>query len=276
MQTQANISCPPKKSVVGVGVSTTSYSEVVQVCRQWILARTVQTAGHYICVTSVHGIVAAAKSSALKAVLNRADITTPDGMPVVWALRSFGARQQTRVYGPDLMLALCRDAERFGHRIYLYGATEDTIAKLRRRLLELFPGLIICGSWAPPFVPLTAEEDELATRRILESGADIVFVGMSTPKQDYWMFEHAPRLPGTILVGVGAAFLFHAGMVPQAPYWMQRNGLEWFFRLCMEPARLWRRYVIETPVFLPLWALQRMGILKFQLSSPLKDGDSSN
>ena len=263
MQAQVKIESPAKKSVLGVQISTTSYGEVVDVCRDWIREREMRDSGRYICVTSVHGIVTAIKQSKLKAVLNRADIATPDGMPVVWALRSFGAKAQTRVYGPDLMLAMCRDAERCGHRIYLYGATDETLAKLSERLLDLFPTLSIVGKWAPPFRPLTPEEDEAAVKRILDSGADLIFVGMSTPKQDFWMHEHAARFPGAILVGVGAAFLFHAGMVPQAPAWMQRHGLEWFFRLCMEPARLWRRYLLETPVFLPLWALQKMGILKF-------------
>ncbi len=276
MPAECQMQAPAKKSVVGVGISTTSYAEVVRVCREWIGERRADSQGRYICVTSVHGIVTAVKEPKVKAALNGADIATPDGMPVVWALRSFGAPGQTRVYGPDLMLALCGDAELQGHRIYLYGATQDTITRLRAKLLERFPGLHIVGSWAPPFRALTPEEDEAAVRRILESGADLVFVGMSTPKQDFWMSEHAGRLPGVILVGVGAAFLFHAGMVPQAPAWMQRNGLEWFFRLCMEPARLWRRYMLETPVFLPLWALQKAGVLKFQMSGPTANSEIPN
>jgi len=264
MQTQPRVKSPAKKSVLGVHISTTSYAEVVEVCREWIRERDLCPPGRYVCVTSVHGIVTAIKQPQLKKVFNCADIATPDGMPVVWALRSFGATRQTRVYGPDLMLALCTDAERRGHRIYLYGATDDTNSKLQERLLELFPDLRIVGSWAPPFRPLTQDEDAAAVKRILDSDADLVFIGMSTPKQDVWMSQHAACFPGKILVGVGAAFLFHAGMVRQAPAWMQRHGLEWFFRLCMEPARLWRRYLFETPVFLPLWALQKMGILKFQ------------
>jgi N-acetylglucosaminyldiphosphoundecaprenol N-acetyl-beta-D-mannosaminyltransferase len=264
MQAQANFLCPPKKSVIGVEISTTSYGEVVRVCRTWVRERYAQRTARYICVTSVHGVVTAVRNPALKDVLNAADIATPDGMPVVWALRSFGVRDQSRVYGPDLMLALCRDAELFGHKIYLYGATEETLAKLRGRLLREFPRLVIAGTSSPPFRSLTPEEDDAEVRRILDSQADIVFIGMSTPKQDFWMFEHARRLPGVVLVGVGAAFPFHAGMVRQAPAWMQRNGLEWLFRLCMEPARLWRRYLLETPVFLPLWALQRMGIRNFR------------
>ncbi len=268
MHPQVDILAPHKLSVLGIGISTTSYGEVVSLCRHWIRERVRQSTAHYICVTSVHGIVTALKNPSAEAALNGASIATPDGMPVVWALRSFGARRQNRVYGPDLMLELCRDAADCGHRIYLYGATNEVIAKLSSSLLAKFPKLIIAGSCAPPFRALTREEDEFAVHDILASQADLLFVGMSTPKQDFWMAEHAKQLPGVVLVGVGAAFLFHAGMVPQAPGWMQRRGLEWLFRLFMEPGRLWRRYLLETPVFLPLWALQKLRMFKFRLSGP--------
>jgi N-acetylglucosaminyldiphosphoundecaprenol N-acetyl-beta-D-mannosaminyltransferase len=257
---------PEKTSVLGVRISTTDYAEVVDLTRHWVMEnradRNLQA--RYVCLTSVHGVVSAVKNTGVKSALNGADVAAPDGMPVVWALRSFGSDIQTRVYGPDLMLALVEDAERCGHRIFLYGATEATLAQLRANLLSRFPRLNIVGAVSPPFRKLTAEEDEAAVRMLRNSGADLVFVGMSTPKQDLWMAEHASRLSGLVLFGVGAAFNFHAGVVRQAPAWMQRNGLEWFFRLCMEPARLWRRYLIETPIFLPLWALQKLGILKFQ------------
>jgi N-acetylglucosaminyldiphosphoundecaprenol N-acetyl-beta-D-mannosaminyltransferase len=190
--------------------------------------------------------------------LSGADIVAPDGMPVVWALRSFGFKGQQRVYGPTAMSRLCADAARWGHRIFLYGGTEESLCELRRRLTERFPGLRIAGSYAPPFRPLTGEEDRSVIARIEECGADLVFVGISTPKQDRWMYEHRDRLPGVVLAGVGAAFDFHAGRVPQAPGWIQSHGLEWLFRLLMEPARLWRRYLLVTPRFLPLWAAQWM------------------
>jgi len=208
-------------------------------------------------------VVTALKRPDVQRALNGADAATPDGMPVVWALRSFGSAGQSRVYGPDLMLAICADGERQGHRIFLYGATEATLAQLQARLRQRFPALQIVGAASPPFRKLSEEEDQAAVRMLLQSGADLVFIGMSTPKQDIWMAEHAARLPGVVLFGVGAAFDFHAGVLRQAPAWMQRRGLEWCFRLCMEPARLWRRYLLETPVFLPLWAMQKLGILKF-------------
>jgi len=219
--------------------------------------------GRYICVTSVHGVMTAQRNRFVRVLLNDADIATPDGMPIVWALRSFGVRHQKRVYGPQLMLTLCEQAMRYGHRIFLYGGREETLPDLRRRLMAQFPQLIIAGTYSPPFRPLTAEEDTSVIERILKSDADIVFVGIGTPKQERWMWEHRAKLPGAVMVGVGAAFDFHAGRVKQAPTWMQQSGLEWFFRLLMEPARLWKRYLLVTPLFLPLWALQKLGLLKY-------------
>jgi N-acetylglucosaminyldiphosphoundecaprenol N-acetyl-beta-D-mannosaminyltransferase len=270
METQQQLR-PRKRVVLGVGISASSYEEVVRVCGHWVEQRrrwkcgtsADAPAGRYICVTSVHGIVSAVLDSQLKSTLNRADIATPDGMPVVWALRSFGEKEQQRVYGPDLMLTLCADAEARGHRLYFYGGHNDILQNLRSRLSAKFPGLIIAGEHSPPFRPLTPVEDERCVQDILASDADIVFVGLSTPKQDRWMVEHRDRLPGVILIGVGAAFDFHAGRVRQAPPRLQRCGLEWFFRLLMEPKRLWKRYVFITPIFLPLWALQKIGLLKY-------------
>lgn len=262
-------SLPEKQPILGIGISKTNYAEVARICRSWI--REWQNrpedgftpSGKYICVTSVHGIITAFRDPRFRATLNAADIATPDGMPVVWALRSFGARNQTRVYGPDLMMVLCEQAEMEGHRIFLYGAREDTLKMLADNLKNRFPRIQIAGSIAPPFRPLLQEEMRESSRKILESKADIVFVGLSTPKQETWMMENRHNLRGIVMLGVGAAFDFHAGKVPQAPAWMQRSGLEWFFRLTKEPKRLWRRYLLITPVFLPLWAMQKLGILHF-------------
>lgn len=253
---------PAKQRVVSVAISKTSYAEVVDLCRQWVEDRR-QPGGspavaRYICVTSVHGIITARDDSRFAHILNSADIATPDGMPVVWALRSFGERNQQRVYGPTLMLDLCRSAAEHGHRIYLYGGREETLDTLVKRLKVQFPALQLAGAFSPPFRPLT-EAEKLAVRdRILQSDADIIFVGISTPKQEQWMYENRAHFPGVTLLGVGAAFDFHAGRVKQAPAWLQRHGLEWLFRLTMEPARLWRRYLLTTPRFLPLWLMQKL------------------
>jgi len=251
---------PRKHAVLNVGISATTYDEVVEFCGRWTHARRTGTAGplaRYICVTSVHGVMTAREDSGVRNILNSADIVTPDGMPLVWALRSLGVRQQQRVYGPALMLRLCEAAARHKHKIFLYGATEDCLAALAERLCARYPALNIVGKFAPPFRELTADEDRLIQSRILDSGAELIFVGISTPKQERWMYAHRASFPGAILIGVGAAFDFHAGRVPQAPRWMQGAGLEWLFRLVMEPARLWRRYLLVTPRFLPLWMMQR-------------------
>jgi N-acetylglucosaminyldiphosphoundecaprenol N-acetyl-beta-D-mannosaminyltransferase len=252
---------PAKRTVIGVGISTTSYDEVVACCQSWIgrlREQKNEATAHYICVTSVHGLITARDDSSVRDILNGADIATPDGMPLVWALRSFGERNQARVYGPTLMLRLCESAAQNGHRIFLYGGRPETLGELRTRLLGKFPDLQIAGSYSPPFRPLTDEEEQLVESQIRESGAEIVFVGISTPKQERWMHSHRSRFPGVVMVGVGAAFDFHAGRVRQAPGWMQRNGLEWLFRLASEPGRLWQRYLLVTPRFLPLWAMQLM------------------
>jgi N-acetylglucosaminyldiphosphoundecaprenol N-acetyl-beta-D-mannosaminyltransferase len=262
---------PPKQNIVGVGITPTSYEEATAVCGAWIEEKRAaqregrEIAGRYVAVTSVHGLVTAARDAEVRDILNGADMATPDGMPVVWALRSFGQREQQRVYGPTLTLHVCEQAARFGHRIFLYGGRPETLPVLIKNLQEKFPGISIVDSYSPPFRPLTPEEDADCVRRIRESDADIVFVGISTPKQERWMAAHKDTLPGVVMFGVGAAFDFHAGRVEQAPAWMQRNGLEWFFRLTREPGRLWKRYVLETPRFLPLWALQWMGLKKFSI-----------
>jgi N-acetylglucosaminyldiphosphoundecaprenol N-acetyl-beta-D-mannosaminyltransferase len=251
---------PDKQNVIGVNISKTSYDEVVQLCAQWAAERRAGTGltnrGRYITITSVHGLIEAQDKPELKRIFNEADIATPDGMPVVWAVRSFGHRKQQRVYGPTLMLNICRNAAITGDRIFLYGGREDTLPVLTERLLQQFPTLQIAGSYSPPFRPLTPEEDASVQNQIRASNADIVFVGISTPKQEKWMYEHRSCFPGVTMLGVGAAFDFHAGRTKQAPAWMQRNGLEWLFRLFMEPARLWKRYLVMTPRFLPLWAMQ--------------------
>jgi N-acetylglucosaminyldiphosphoundecaprenol N-acetyl-beta-D-mannosaminyltransferase len=261
---------PRKTAVIGVGISTTSYSEVTEVCDAWLDAARAserehrEVPGRYVCVTSVHGIISAYRDRSLQRILNNADIATPDGVPVVWALRSLGHRKQQRVYGPELTLALCERAQSCGYRVFLYGGSDNALRRVRERLSEKYPNLNLVGSYSPPFRPLTPEEDEAIVAMIRQSEAELVFIGLSTPKQEYWMADHQTRLPNTVMIGVGAAFDFHAGTLKQASRWMQRMGLEWLFRLLVEPRRLWRRYLLVTPLFLPLWALQRAGLLRMQ------------
>lgn len=270
--TAAPFEPPRKKRVVSVDISATSYTEVAGVCAEWIAGRHKwlesgapfehAPKARYICVVSVHGIMMSRQDGVVRRAMNGADIATPDGMPVVWALRSFGEKDQQRVYGPNLMLRLCGTAAERGARVFLYGGRPDTLAALKRNLTERFPQLIICGEYCPPFRPLTAEEEQDACALIKNSRPDLLFVGISTPKQDLWMERHRDLVPGMVMAGVGAAFDFHAGRVRQAPGWVQRNGLEWLFRLAAEPVRLWKRYLLVTPAFLPLWAMQKAGLLR--------------
>jgi len=182
----------------------------------------------------------------------------PDGQPLVWALHALGHRRATRVYGPDLMANFCARAARNGTPMYLYGGRNDDAARelLAQRLRERFPGVRIVGASSPPFRELTDAENEREIELINSSGAAVVWVGTGQPKQEQWMHDMRARLAPPLLVGVGAAFDFHAGLVSQAPRWMQRNGLEWVYRLSREPRRLWRRYARYNPLFVLGFARQ--------------------
>jgi len=191
------------------------------------------------------------------AAVRAATLAVPDGQPLVWALRALGHPRATRIYGPDLMLAFCARATERGIPMFLYGGrTEQALAQLEGRLRERFPGIAIAGGYSPPFRELSEREEQEVCARIERSGAAVVWVGTGQPKQEKWMHRMRPRLSAPLLVGVGAAFDFHAGLVPQAPSWMQRNGLEWVFRLSREPRRLWRRYARYNPLFLAGFARQ--------------------
>lgn len=257
-------SVPPKVDILGVAVSTTSYDQVTALCSRWMSEKRAGKSaarGLYICATSVHGVMEARKHPEIRAILNHADIVSPDGMPLVWALRSFGVKNQQRVYGPELMLRLCAAAEKRGHRVFLYGARSETLEVLTLKLRRRFPGLVIAGSFSPPFRPLSEPEDEGICRAIDDADPDLILVGISTPRQEAWMAAHSNRFPGVVMAGVGAAFDFHAGRVPQAPKWMQSRGLEWLYRFSREPVRLWKRYVLITPPFLPLWGIQKLSLV---------------
>jgi N-acetylglucosaminyldiphosphoundecaprenol N-acetyl-beta-D-mannosaminyltransferase len=270
--------CPPKQPVLGVGVSATNYGEVMQLSRQWIETRRLWKSrgsdpdaappGRCTAILTVHAVMTAVLHPEFKELLNAADVATPDGMPLAWALRSFGVRRQPRVYGPDVMLALCAQAADLGHRIFLVGGREETIPELCRRLRTRYPGLMIVGTYPHRDPPATEDAARQLTERIIASDADIVLIGFGQPRQERWMAAHRDRLAGVVMVGVGAAFDFHAGRVRQAPRWMQRAGLEWFFRLLMEPRRLWRRYLLFNPLFLAMWALQKARVLRYAPLTP--------
>ena len=210
---------------------------------------------HYVCVTGVHGVMESQGDPALKAIHNASGLTTPDGMPMVWSAHRAGFADARRVYGPDLLLEMCKQSVEHGWSSYFYGGKEGIPELLTQKLQQAFPGLKIAGTYSPPFRPLTPEEDAAVVADINASGADMVWIGLSTPKQERWMAAHVGRITAPVMLGVGAAFDIHAGVLPQAPGWMQRAGLEWLYRLLREPRRLWRRYLGNNPRF--VWALLR-------------------
>lgn len=237
--------------VLGVGISAITMSGAVAEVGRWVDAGE----RRYVCVTGVHGVMEAQQDPALLAIHNASGLTTPDGMPMVWAGHWAGAAHMERVYGPDLMLRLCEESVARGWRSFFYGGADGVPELLAERLRARFPGLAVVGCYSPPFRALTPEEDEAVVERINAARPDLVWVGLSTPKQERWMAEHTGRLRAAALIGVGAAFDIHAGLLPQAPQWLQRSGLEWAYRLLREPRRLWRRYVYNNPRF--VWALLR-------------------
>jgi N-acetylglucosaminyldiphosphoundecaprenol N-acetyl-beta-D-mannosaminyltransferase len=226
----------------------------------------------YVCIRDAHGVVRAQSDAALRAAHNEAFLVTPDGMPLVWALKRAGHRDAGRVYGPDLMLELFARSERSGWRHYLYGSTPAVLDRLEARLRERFPDARIVGRHAPPFRPATEAERAAEIAAIDASGADIVWVGLGTPKQELWMAATRPLLAAPMMIGVGAAFDFHAGLKPQAPARLQRAGLEWVFRLASEPRRLWRRYLTTVPTFAALYAAQSLGLKSFPMPQGTERG----
>jgi N-acetylglucosaminyldiphosphoundecaprenol N-acetyl-beta-D-mannosaminyltransferase len=203
----------------------------------------------YVCITNAHSVVTASTDLEFAAVVNSADMATPDGAPVAWILRKLGHTKQERINGPDLMLRYCDYAATTGESIFLFGSAPETLEKLQRVLISRFPTLKIAGGYSPPFRPLSAQEDEEIVHAINQSGAGTVWVSLGCPKQEKWMASHRGRI-NAVMIGVGAAFDYHAGTIKRAPLWMQHNGLEWLHRLCSEPRRLWKRYFVTNTLFI--------------------------
>lgn len=242
-------SWPAKLDLFGLGISPTTYDEAVYL----IVDAAEAHRPAIVACQAVHAVVTACDDAVLRERVNSFDLVTPDGQPVRWALNCLhGARLKERVYGPELMLRLCREASCRGVSIYLYGGVPTTLELLQNRLREACPELYIAGADAPPFRPLTEEEDAAVVKQINESGAGIVFIGLGCPKQDHFAYEHR-RSIHAVQVCVGAAFDFHAGVKPMAPGWMQQRGLEWLFRLACEPRRLTGRYLTTNTLF--VWKL---------------------
>jgi N-acetylglucosaminyldiphosphoundecaprenol N-acetyl-beta-D-mannosaminyltransferase len=250
---------PARVNILGVGVSAINLGEAVRRAEELLRERR----KGYICVTGVHGIMEAQRDPSFRKILNQALLCTPDGMPTVWIGRLRGYGGMARVYGPDFMHELCSHSVASGYRHFLYGGRPGVVETLRSQLESQFPGIRIVGTYAPPFRPLTKAEEKELIANVAELQPDICWVGLSTPKQERFMTRMIERLDVRLMVGVGAAFDIHAGLLRDAPVWMKTCGLQWLHRLWMEPRRLGRRYLINNPSFLWNLALQLAGIKKF-------------
>ena len=251
-----------KINVLGVQVSSINLVQAVATIDHWIKER---SSPRYVCVTGVHGVMESQKDPELRRIHNAADMVTPDGMPLVWLNRLYGQKHVSRVYGPDLMLRICELSRQRQLTHFLYGGAPGVALDLKRSLEERFPGLRVVGTFTPPFRPLSPAEESDLLRSVAETKPDIFWVGLSTPKQEKFMAEYWQKLEARLFFGVGAAFDFHTGRIPQAPRWMQRCGLEWLFRLKCEPRRLWKRYCKNNPLFLLRAMAQLLRIRKYTL-----------
>jgi len=249
--------------VLGAQIDVVTWIDALERLLAWARARE----SRYVTICNVHVVVSASRDAAYRDVINGSDMATPDGAPVAWMLRRLGFAGQPRISGPDLMWALCERCAAENLPVYCYGSTEATLGLLEERLRTAFPALQMAME-SPPFRALTVEEDAAAVERINASGAGFVFVGLGCPKQELWMSDHRGRVErgccrfsgftttayplrvNAVMIGVGAAFDFHAGTVQRAPAWMRDNGLEWLHRLASEPGRLWKRYLVTNTLFI--------------------------
>jgi N-acetylglucosaminyldiphosphoundecaprenol N-acetyl-beta-D-mannosaminyltransferase len=246
--------------VLGTGINPLTMQEAVDWIESAIQART----HGYVCVAAAHSVMACWRDDSLRRIFNLSMMTTPDGMSLVWLARAAVRRPVQRVYGPDLMMAVCNRFLSRGYQHFFYGSGLGVANELAARMMNQFPGLRVAGTFSPPFRTLTPAEDAEVVDRIDSSGADLVWVGLGTGKQERWMAEHLGKIRAPMMIGVGAAFDLLSGQKPQAPRWMQRSGFEWLFRLASEPRRLWGRYA-EYPWFVVLLLAQLTRLKKFDM-----------
>ena len=249
-------------NVLGVGISALNLQSALAEIAEAIRARR----KGYICVTGVHGVMEAQSDETFRGILNNAFLCTPDGMPMVWVGKINGQKDMSRVYGPDLMLDICAWSETHSCRHFFFGGAPGVADALVEKLKVRFPKLEIAGTFTPPFRPLNPSEEKELQEKVRAARPDILWVGLSTPKQEKFMAEYLPKLDAALMIGVGAAFDFLSGRVKQAPRWMQRSGLEWFYRLCSEPRRLAGRYFKNNPLFVAKIAMQLSGLKKYTLT----------
>ncbi|HAB64862.1 MAG TPA: glycosyltransferase [Pseudomonas sp.] len=243
-------------SVIGLPINALSWHTALSLLAQWSSRRE----SRYVCICNVHSLVTARGDAAFAKVIHEADMATPDGAPLAWMLRRLGMVRQERINGPDLMWRYCAEAAHRDESLFLFGGRQETLDALQRVLLQNFPSLRIAGAYSPPYRPLSQEEDDAIVTLINASGAGTVWVGLGCPKQELWMAAHQGRIQAA-MIGVRAAFDYHAGTIRRAPMWMQRSGLEWFHRLCSEPRRLWKRYFVTNSLFIVYAGRQLLGLL---------------
>ena len=247
-----------KCKILGVNLTVTDYNGVIEAIRN-----AVDTNNQIrLNFTNVHVVMSAQNNKKLMAALNNTKaLSQPDGMPLVWAMKTYGKKINDRVYGPDTFELCMKKSAELNLKHFFYGSTEKTLTLLQKNLLKKFPDLIIAGSYSPPFRALTKEEEVEVAKKINESGANIVWVGLGAPKQEIWVDKMAEKLSSPVIVAIGAAFDFHAETVKQAPDWMQNHGLEWLFRLIQEPRRLWFRYLYYNPLYIIKFTIERLKYL---------------
>ena len=231
-------------NVLSAKIDVVTWGQAIQRIQDWARGNE----SRYVCICNVHSAVTTKQDVDFRHVVAGADMATPDGAPVAWMLRKMGFAGQQRINGPDLMWKYCEQASQRDESIFLYGGSDETLAILQPKLLAAFPGLKIAGAVSPPFRALSAEEDAAYVAQINASGAGTVWVSLGCPKQEKWMAAHRGRI-NAVMIGVGAAFDYHAGTIQRAPLWMQHNGLEWLHRLASEPGRLWKRYLVTNTLF---------------------------
>jgi N-acetylglucosaminyldiphosphoundecaprenol N-acetyl-beta-D-mannosaminyltransferase len=251
----------PRANVLGVGISAINMAQALSLFESWL--------GNgekgYVCVTGVHGVMEAQKDPGFRRILNGSLLTTPDGMPTVWVGKLQGFRKMGRVFGPDLMYEVCRLSVENGYSHFFYGGRPGVAEKLKAKLTNAIPRLTVAGTYTPPFGPLSPEEETRLFDLVAETKPDIFWVGLSTPRQERFMAEHSPRIQTKIMVGVGAAFDLHTGLIKDAPDWVKSWGLQWLHRLMQDPVRLWSRYLLNNPKFLWKITLQLARLSEYSL-----------
>lgn len=240
--------------VLGVKISSTNLEHTSQTIEDWIQNKR----KNYICIAPVSTVISCQEDEKYRSIINNAGMTTPDGMPLVWLGRAGGNRKIQRTYGPDLLLYFCNRSQQKRFRHYFYGGSKETMDALLINLKKKFPNLNIVGHYAPPLRGVQELESKEVLQQMNDAHPDVLWIGLGSPKQDYWMHQHREELDVPVMIGVGAAFDFIAGTKKQAPRWMQRSGLEWLFRLCLEPKRLWRRYLIGNSKFIYLLIKEKL------------------